>query len=118
MHVVGILGNHWSVGDVAFVTAVRWDEDIEPARYDEAPEEDEQDDMTNAKAQDVQGVGFAVKRIRGADELWVREGIYDGQDGSGDVLDQRAPDHRDVPVLAGADDDVQVAAELLTLWYG
>ena len=103
---------------MTFVTAVRWDEDVEPARDDETSEEDKQDDVADAKAQDVQRVGLPVEGVGGVDEFGVREGIHDRQDGSGDVLDQRTPDHGDVPVLAGADDDVQVTAELFALWYG
>lgn len=100
---------------MAFTASIRWDENVEPARYYEAAEEDEQYDVTHAEAQDMQRVGFAVQGVAGGDEVRVGEGIYNGKDGSGYVFDQRTPEYRDVPILAGADDDVQITAELLAL---
>ena len=100
---------------MAFVAAVRRDEDVEPARYHEATEEDEQYDVADAEAEDMERVGFAVQGVAGGDEVRVGEGVYDGEDWSGYVFDQRTPEYRDIPILACADDDVQVAAKLLTL---
>lgn len=39
----------------------------------------------------------------------------DGQDGAGDVAQQRAPEDGDAPVFAGGDDYVEVAGELAAL---
>jgi hypothetical protein len=106
VHVVWVLRDHWGVGDVAFVAAGRRDEDVEPARDHEAREEDEEHDVPDAEAHDVQRVGLAREGCAGVDEVWVGEGVYDGEDGAGHVLNQRAPEDWDVPILAGADDDV------------
>lgn len=63
----------------------------------------------------MQGVGLAGERRAGVDEVGVGEGVYNCEDGAGDVFYQWAPEDWDVPVLAGADDDVQVLAELFAL---
>jgi hypothetical protein len=106
VHVVWVLRDHWGVGNVAFVAACRRDEDVEPARHHEAREEYDEHDVTDAEAHDVQRVGLTREGCAGVYEVGVGEGVYDSEDGTGDVFYQRAPEDWDVPVLASADDDV------------
>jgi hypothetical protein len=54
--------------------------------------DDEPDDLARVVAQGVEG------RVREAED--------NGQDGHGDVAEQRAPEDRDLPVVAGCDDEV------------
>jgi hypothetical protein len=115
VHVVWILRDHWSVGNMAFVASRRRDEDVEPAGNHEASEESEEYDVADTEAHDMQRVGLTGKRCAGVDEVGVGEGVHDGEDWAGDVLHQRAPEDWNVPVLAGADDDVQILAKLFTL---
>ena len=91
---------------MAFVAACGRDEDVEPAWHHEAREEDEEHDVTDAEAHDVQRVGLTREGCAGVYEVGVGEGVYDSEDGTGDVFYQRAPEDWDVPVLASADDDV------------
>ena len=65
--------------------------------------------MREDEAKDVDGV------VAEGPELGVGETVDDEEDRGRDVADEGAPEHGDVPILAGADDDVQVAAELVTL---
>lgn len=116
VHLVRILSDHGSVRNVAFVAAVRRNEDVEPARDHEAAEEEQEYDVADAEAHDVQRVLTAGQGRAGVDEVGVGEGVDDCEDGTGDVFDQWTPDDGDVPVFAGADNDVEVAAELLALW--
>lgn len=115
VQLVGVLGDHGRVGNVAFIAAAGRDEDVEPARNHEAGEEDDEDDVADCESHDVQRVGLAGQRVAGVDEVGVGEGVDDGKNGAGDVFDQRTPDDGDVPVLAGANDDVQILTELLAL---
>jgi hypothetical protein len=117
VQVVRILRNHWGVWDMAFVAARWWDKDVEPAGNHEAREEGEEYDMADSEAHDVQRVSLAGERCARVDEVGVGEGVHDSEDGSGDVFYQRTPEDWDVPVLAGADDDIQILAELLALGF-
>ena len=65
--------------------------------------------MREDEAEDVDGV------VAQGPEFGVGETVDDEEDGGGDVADQRAPEHGDVPVLAGTDNDVKVATELVAL---
>lgn len=52
-------------------------------------------------------------------ERRVREAEDDGEDGDGDVAEERAPDDGDGPVFAaaGGDDEVEVLGELAALEF-
>jgi hypothetical protein len=103
-----------SVGRVHFISivaALDGDKDIEPLRDDEAEQDQRGDEVGVCEAEDVGGILGAV-----GGECWKRKTVDDGQEGPVDVAEQNPPEEGDFPVLAGADDDVEVAAELLALW--
>jgi hypothetical protein len=77
VHLVRILSDHRRVRNVAFVTAVGWDEDIKPARDHEAAQEEKKDDVAYAEAHDVQGILSAGQGRAGVDEVGVGEGVDD-----------------------------------------
>ena len=78
-------------------------------RQDQSDDGEDQTEMREDEAKDVDRV------VAEGPEFGVGETVDDKEDGGRDVADEGAPEHGDVPVLAGADDDVQVAAELVTL---
>lgn len=84
--VVRILGDHRSIRNVSIVSAIRGNEDVEPARDHEAQEEKEQDYMTDAESQNVKRVPLANKRSSGVDEVGVGERVDDCQDGTRHVF--------------------------------
>jgi hypothetical protein len=116
IHVVRVLRDHRCVRNVAFVAAVGRDEDVEPAWDHEAPEEEQEYDVAHSKAHDVKRIGLSSKGRAGIDEVGVGERVDDCKNGAGDIFYQGSPDDGNVPVFAGADDDVKVTAELLALW--
>lgn len=95
---------------MALATSVGRDEDVEPARKDGAAEDDDQGDVSNTETEDVQGI-FAAFGVKSA----VRETVDDGQNGTGDVLDQGAPKDGDIPVLSSTNNDVEIATQSLGL---
>lgn len=48
-------------------------------------------------------------------ECWVGEAEDDGEDGTGDEAEERAPEEGDAPVLATCDDDIEIASKILPL---
>lgn len=95
--------------ELALVAARRRDEHVEPARGDEAGADDEEGDVTDDKAEDMQRI--LAQLVKGR----VGEAVDDGEDRGGDVADEGGPEGRDAPVLALADDLVEVEAELVSL---
>ncbi len=107
-----ICRDHGRVGaDVvlALLAAGRGDEGVVPARHDKAGQDEDQGDMANAKAEDMQGV--LAQLVKGR----VGEAVDNGEDRGGDVTDERRPKGRDPPVLALSYYYVEVAAELVAL---
>lgn len=95
---------------LAVVAAWGRDQNVEPPREDEAEGNYDQGEMGDAKAEDMQGV-LAAFGVKGG----IGKAVHDGQDRRGHVLDERTPEGGDIPVLAGTDNDVEVAAKLLGL---
>lgn len=98
-------------GDEAVSATRGLDEDVEGAGHDETGHSQEEGDVGKGEAGNVDGVHAAA-----GVEVGVGEGGDDGEDGRGDVAQDRAPEHGNVPVLAVADDDVEVTSHLVGLW--
>lgn len=93
----------------ALVQFVQWNEDIEPARDDEADGSDDHDEMRHGKGGNMQGI------ITLLIESWVGKGYDDGEDGRRDVTEDDTPRDGDLPLVPCSHDEVQVSTELINL---
>lgn len=107
---VGALQDHARGNGVgAIVDPVARDEDVEPLGHHQTRERDNDDHVHEGEADNVQRVSALSV------EAGVRHGEEHADNGSGDVLEDRAEDHGEQPVVAMADDRVEVATELVAL---
>ena len=97
---------------LAIIQPVHRHKNIKVPRQDQRGDCEDEAEMGEDEAEDVDGV------VAEGPEFGVGETVDDEEDRGGDVADERAPEHGDVPVLAGAYDDIEVAAELVALVCG
>ena len=95
---------------MALAAAVGRDKDIVPPGNKEAAGNDDESNVADGETENVQWI--LAELVEGA----VAEAVDDGESGSGDVAEERSPEHRDLPILALANDLVQVAVELVALF--
>lgn len=94
----------------AFISSMKWDESIVIARHDEAHHHNDNGENGEDEAANHHWV------VAQSVELWECEGEDDCQHWSGDVAQEEGHECRDLPVLALSNDDIQVAADLISLW--
>lgn len=103
---------HYTGRSVLFpvITALLDDENVEPAREDEAGDGPQEQKVADDETHDVQGVGGDGV------EAGVSQTEDDREDGAGDVAEAWSPDDREGPLLAAdVHDGVEVVAELIAL---
>lgn len=94
---------------LAFFAAWRRNEGVVPSRHDEAGEDEEERDVADCEAENVERV-FA-QLVEGG----VGEAIYNGENGCRDVAHEGTPEGWDTPVFALGHDYIEIAAELIAL---
>lgn len=89
---------------------MRRDEDIIVSGHDETEQDADHADMREDEAGNHQWV--VAQRV----ELGIREAEDDGEHGRAEIPDQQDPESRNVPIVARADNDVQIASQLIALF--
>lgn len=101
----------WCYGLLPVVTSLGNDEDIEPSGHHESEHTPKQQEVSNDEAHHVERV--IVEPFEGG----IGETEGDGEDGAGEVSQERSPDCRQRPVRATTDDSVEIVSELVSLPY-
>lgn len=94
---------------LAVIQAVHRYEHVKVLWQYQAKYSEDQTGVCENKAKDVDRV------VPKGPEFGVGQTIHDEENWSGDVADHWAPEDRNAPILAGGDDNIQIAAELITL---
>lgn len=92
------------------VPALRRQGEVQRPRDDQPEDDHEGGDMCNGKGVDLKWVVTLLVEER------IGEANDDGENGRGDVFNQRGPEDRDIPVFAHPDDDIQIACQLIALF--
>ena len=101
----------WCYGLPPVVTSLGDDEDIEPSGHHESEHTPNQQEVSNDKTHHVQRV------VVEAFESGIGETEDDGEDGAGEVSQERSPYRGQSPVGATTDDSVEIVSELVALPY-
>lgn len=96
-------------GLLPVITSLWDDEDVEPAGHHKSEHTPHQQEMSNDKTHHVKRV--VVEAFEGG----IGEAEDDGEDGAGEVTQERSPDRGQSPVRATTDDGIEIMSKLIAL---